>query len=129
MKGRAISKDVFVMCTEPSPDLTIENAKKMFDEIETEKELATLFSVVENKAWWIEDEEYDFDEGTEEHKKATERTKEWFSLADKLKNKIFDILKSEGVEIQDRGQITVLAPFMKRNGFKDGQGWWIKNDK
>ena len=50
----------------------------------------------------------------------------WFSLADKLKDMIFDILKAEDVEIPEKGQIVVLEPFMKRNGFKDGQGWWIK---
>ena len=28
------------------------------------RELASLFAIVENKAWWIEDEEYDLAEGT-----------------------------------------------------------------
>lgn len=126
MKDIDVTKDTFVMCGEPSPDLTIEKASEMFDEIETERELATLFAVVENKAWWIEDEEYDFNEGTEEYKKAVERTNMWFSLTDKLRDEIFKILKSEGIKIPDKGQIVVLEPFMKRNGFKDGQGWWIK---
>lgn len=132
MKGSAvlkdidISKDAFVMCQEPSPDLTIEKANEIFDKIETEKDIANLFAIVYNKAWWIEDEEYEFEEGTEEHRKAVERTDMWFALSDKLRNMIFDILRHEGVEIPDKGQIVVLEPFMKRNGFRDGQGWWIK---
>ncbi len=132
MKGSAvlkdidISKDAFVMCQEPSPDLTIEKANEIFDKIETEKDIANLFAIVHNKACWIEDEEYDFEEGTEEHRKAVERTDMWFALSDKLRNMIFDILRHEGVEIPDKGQIIVLEPFMKRNGFRDGQGWWIK---
>ena len=126
MKDIKVTKEMCVMCGEPSPELTIEKANTLFCEIKTEKDIANLFAVVENKAWWIEDEEYDFDEGTEEHRKAVERTDMWFSLADKLKDMIFDILKAEDVEISEKGQIVVLEPFMKRNGFKDGQGWWIK---
>ena len=114
------------MCGEPSPDLTIENANQLFDEIETEKDIADLFAIVENKAWWIEDEQYDYDVDTEEYKVVREKTRMWFSLADKLKEKIFDLLKSENVEIPDKGQIVVLEPFMKRNGFINGSGWWIK---
>ena len=121
-----INEDTFVMCREPSPDLTIEKANKLFDKIETEKDIANLFAVVENKAWWIEDEIYDFDEGTEVYRKAVDKTDMWFSLADKLKDMIFEILKSENVEIPEKGQIVVLQPFMRRNGFRDGQGWWIK---
>ena len=126
LKDIDISKDAFVMCQEPSPDLTIEKANEIFDKIETEKDIADLFAIVDNKAWWIEDEEYDFEEGTEEHREAVERTDMWFALSNKLRNMIFDILKHEGVEIPDKGQIVVLEPFMKRNGFRDGQGWWIK---
>ncbi len=126
LKDIDISKAVFVMRGEPSSNLTIEKANEIFDEIETEKDIANLFAVVHNKAWWIEDEEYDFVEGTEEHRKAIETTDRWFSLADKLKDMIFGILKSEGIEIPDKGQIVVLESFMKRNGFKNGSGWWIK---
>lgn len=126
MEDISVPKDTFVMCGEPSPNLTIEKAYQIFNEIKTEKDIANLFAVVENKAWWIEDEIYDFEEGTEGHRKAVEKTDMWFSLADKLKEMIFDILKSENVEIPDKGQIVVLEPFMKRNGFRDGQGWWIK---
>lgn len=126
MEDISVPKDTFVMCGEPSPNLTIEKAYQIFNEIKTEEDIANLFAVVENKAWWIEDEIYDFEEGTEEHRKAVERTDMWFSLADKLKEMIFDILKSENIEIPDKGQIVVLEPFMKRNGFRDGQGWWIK---
>lgn len=116
------------MGQEPNPNLTIEKANQLFAEIKTEKDIAELFALVENKAWWIEDEVYDFDEGTEEYKKAVEKTDIWFALADKLKDLIFSILKSEGVQIPSKGQIVVLEPFMKRNGFINGNGWWIKNN-
>ena len=123
-----MDKGIFIIGQEPNPNLTIEKANQLFTEIKTEKDIADLFALVENKAWWIEDEKYDFDEGTEEYKKAVEKTDIWFALADKLKDMIFSILKSEGVQIPSKGQIVVLEPFMKRNGFINGSGWWIKDD-
>lgn len=127
MRNYMVDKDTFVMGSEPSPELTAEMVLKAISEIKTESELASLFAVVENKAWWIEDEEYDYDEGTVEYKQAKEKTDLWFSLVDELHNRIFAILQSEGVEIPSTGQIAVLEPFMKRNGYKNGQGWWIKD--
>lgn len=53
MKEFVVDKDTSVMCSELSPDLTIGMAEKAIEEIKTELELATLFAVVENKAWWI----------------------------------------------------------------------------
>ena len=83
-------KDIIVMCGEPSPGLTIEKANELFSKIETEKDIADLYAEVENKAWWIEDEQYDYDVGTDEYKVAREKTRMWFSLSDKLKEAGFN---------------------------------------
>lgn len=122
-----VDKNIIVMSSEPYPCVTLKMVETATKECVTDLELATLFAIVENKAWWIEDEEYDYDEGTVEYKQAREKTDLWFSLVDKLHNKIFVILQSEGVEIPSTGQIAVLEPFMKRNGYKNGQSWWIKD--
>ena len=42
---------------------------------------------------------------------------------------IFAILRGEGVEIPKTGRIKILKPFMKRNGYINASGWWIKNNK
>lgn len=128
MNDFKVDKDIIVMGGEPSPDMTLEMAEIAAKECVTESELASLFAIVENKAWWIEDEEYDFAEGTVEHRQAVEKTELWFALADKLRKRVFCILQSEGVEIPSIGQIAVLDSFMKKNGYKNGQGWWVKND-
>ena len=41
-------------------------------------------------------------------------------------NDIYEILRSDGIEIPKNRQIIVLEPFMKRNGYRNGNGWWIK---
>lgn len=115
------------MSSEPYPCVTLKMVETATKECVTDLELATLFAIVENKAWWIEDEEYDYDEGTVEYKQAREKTDLWFSLVSKLHNKIFVILQSKGVEIPSTGQIAVLELFMKRNGYKSGQDLWIKD--
>lgn len=45
---------------------------------------------------------------------------------DEYKERIFEILIHEGISIPETKQIEMLAPFMKRNGYIDGNGWWIK---
>lgn len=121
-----VDKNFIVIGSEPYLDVTLEMVEIAEKECETELELATLFAIAENKAWWIEDEEYDFAEDTEEHRQAVAKTELWFALVEKLRKRIFCILQSEGVEIPSTGQITVLEPFMERNGYKNGQGWWVK---
>lgn len=123
-----VDKDIVVMASEPSPELTIDMAYEVYADVSDEKALADIFSIVENKSWWIEDEVYDYEEGTDEYKQACEITKKWFDLADRIKNDIFEILSVEGVKIPKSGQIVVLEPFMKRNGYLNRDGWWIKEE-
>ena len=42
-----------------------------------------------------------------------------------LKDKIFAVLVNEEITIPKTGQITVLIPFMERNGYYEGNGWWF----
>lgn len=101
-----------------------DDVAELINMIETESDLAELFAFAENTAWYIEDDVYAFEEGTEEWKAACENTDKWFAVDDQLKEKIFAILHSEGVIIPNIGQIKVLIPFMKRNGFINENGWW-----
>ena len=113
----------------PCADLSIENVLALVGEIKTEMELATLYALVENKAWWIEDDIYDYDTGTDGYRNACDITNKWFSVANELGKRIFIILRSEKTVIPERGYNTVLKPFMERNGFVDGRGWWIHKEK
>ncbi len=108
---------------DPAPDVTIEEMRLLAERATTEQEISDAFAVASNKAWWVEDNEYDYEEGTEEYEQACRITDEWFGVSDILKEKIFYILRSEGVSIPDKGQIAVLSPFMERNGYRDGRGW------
>ena len=45
-----------------------------------------------------------------------------------MRYRIFEILRAEGLDISSEGQVVVLEPFMKRNGFRNRGGWWIRID-
>lgn len=117
---------MYVMAKEPIPDMTAVEIKLFFANKQTEKDLADAFAITSNKFFWVEDNEYDFEVGTPEHKNACAITDEWLALMNEYEQKILAILSREGLEIPDTGRIRVLAPFMKRHGYIDGNGWWIK---
>lgn len=125
LKDFVQDKETAIMCFEPSPGLTIEKAKELFEQVENEFDLAQMYATVDNKAWWIADDVYDYEIGTKEYEEMSRISKDWFALADVIRADIFEIIKSEGVEISERGYIKVLEPFMKRNGYCNGSGWWI----
>lgn len=120
-----MDEQIIIMGSEPSPGLTLENARELISKITDEKSLAETFSLISNKAWWIEDEEYDYEEGTPEHEAACRNTDAWFGLMKEVEGRIFKILMDEGIEIPKKGTITVLDPFMRKNGFYDANGWWL----
>lgn len=120
---------VIVLFGEPFPEITLEIAEEMCRTANCESEIVTAFAVVENEFWWYDDITYDYELGISEYNHSRKICGAWGKLAENMKNIIFDILRKEGVIISVTCQITVLVPFMERNGYKDGNGWWIKKSE
>ena len=118
---------IVIMASEPIPNKTPTDVRGYFAERKSERDLADAFAIASNKFWWVEDNVYDYEEGTPEYIAACAITDEWGALMDEYEETIFVILRNEGVEIPETGRIKVLEPFMKRNGYREGNGWWIKN--
>lgn len=123
-----IDDGTVILFGDPNPELTLEIAGRIAKNIKTESDLAAIFADVDNKARWLNADIYDYDERTEEYRKACEIVDKWFSLDDILEEQIFEILSSENVRIPQKGQIEVMIPFMERNGYRDAGGWWIKDN-
>lgn len=119
------SDDILLMDSEPIPDSTPDDIRAWYASNHDEASLASAFALVSNELWWVEDNIYDYEEGTEEYKRACDITDAWGKLMEELLADIFDILRSQNVSIPNDGWITVLAPFMERNGYEDGGGWWF----
>ena len=60
------------MGEEPLSNMTLQDLKERFAGTLTENELATAFALSSNEFWWVEDNVYDYEEGTPEHKEAKE---------------------------------------------------------
>ena len=117
---------MYVMAGDPFPNMSIEDFEAFFADKHTEKDLADAYALSHNKFWDVEDNTYDYEEGTPEHKAACAVTHEWGELIDKYKRRILEILAAEGVTIPENGQIKILERFMARYGYSDDNGWWIK---
>jgi hypothetical protein len=124
-----VTSDIIVMGEEPTPDRSPDDIREWYASHHDEKSLAEAYADADNEFWWVEDDIYDFEEGTPEYKKADERIQAWCDLAEELREKIFDILRAEGVTIPETGQRAVTSLFMERNGYYDGMGWWISKEE
>lgn len=129
MKTRTCEKTVVVMGKEPSEELSSKEALDIFLAAKNEQDLAEIYALAENKAWWFAHDIDDYEEGSKEHKEQCKLVDDWFSLVQKVEAAIFEILREEGVKIPETGIRYVMQHFMARNGYFDGAGWWIKNSE
>ena len=117
---------IHVMGSEPLPGVEPDDIREWCRVHTSVQDMIDAYAVTHNKAWWIEDDEYDFEEGTQEWKIARDRTNRWFELMNEFEDKIYDLIRKQGTVVPDKGRIVVLEPFMEEYGYFDGDGWWFK---
>ena len=124
-----ITKDTFVMMEEPLSGIDINDMWDIAKGELTSQDIAKLFAVTSNQFWWVEDDEYDYDELTPEYEKACTITDAWHELMDYLEVKLISRAKEEGLLSKLASDTIVslveMEPFMNKYGFKDAGGWWI----
>lgn len=125
----AFPDGAYLMTEEPIPWWTPDMIRQLYANNKTEYGLALAYAAASNKAWWVEDDIYGFEKGSPEYNNAVAVMDSWFEVTEELETEIFAILRSEGVSIPETGKRYVLQPFMERNGFLDGCGWWIEKDE
>ena len=118
-----------VMLSEPLAGVSVSDVRCWLIENDTEFGLATALARVHNKTGWLM---HDLDELEDlELAKAETAFNEWVDLETELYNKAIAILKEENAsgkthhDISKKGLNNIVIPFMERNGFRDGAGWWI----
>ena len=65
---------MYVMGSEPGAELTFENAEFVVKNVESEEEIASWFAIIHNKAWWLDDEVYDYPRGSAEYEQISKET-------------------------------------------------------
>ena len=119
----------YIMVEEPAEGVTPEMLKEWLKKHQTEFDIATAISISHNKWMWYL---HECDE--EDGEQYASVCGEWFSIYEKLVLYVINILNSEneaGVanhNLSDIGWYFIIKPFMERNGFIDGYGWWIYDD-
>ena len=74
-------------------------------------------------------DDYDYEEESEEYIRVKEIVEAWGEMMDLLDKKIMVAAKEDGLLAErqpNSGTVKQLESFMKKYGYKDGGGWWIK---
>lgn len=118
-----IENTYVVMGMEPLQDIAPEQWIVLNHNCKTERDLANAFAGAWNKMWWLDDELYDENSTPEEE----EQFRKWESLESELEERVLQIFIREHPHVKTEGEarIKFLTPIMRRNGYKDGHGWWI----
>ena len=65
-ENEASQEPILIMGFEPDPERTPEDVRQWYSQDRSEAGLAKAFAAASNKFWWVEDNIYDYPEGTPE---------------------------------------------------------------
>ena len=118
-----------IMGGDPLPDRSLEDMWVIAKNYSTTQELVDAYAGAHNKFWWVEDDQYDFEEGTEEHIKTRAVTEAWEQVLDYLEERVITCAIEEGLFAErqpNSGLVKQMEAFMEKYGYRDGRGWWVR---
>lgn len=119
--------EAVILSADPMPDKTVEQMKLEIAEIANTQEVVDAYVQVHNKFWYMEDDLYDYEEGTEEYIRVRRNVEAWGEIMDSLDARVMAVAREEGLLSERRlnaGTIKQLEKFMKKYGYRDSCGWW-----
>lgn len=128
----AMNDKVYVLCGEPLQGYSPDDINCLITDSMTEYEIAIIQAEVHNKIGNMM-HELDSVEGNE-YDKLKKDFKAWENIDKKLFSMIVNILKKENETagsnhvLSGIGTYYIVKPFMERNGYIDGSGWWVKDN-
>jgi len=127
--SRDESENVLILSGDPLPNKTVDEMKEELKNNTTTQELVDAYVNVHNKFWFIEDDLYDYDEGSDEYKRVYDSISQWYQVMKQLDQEIMEKASEEGLldEMESNSGTTKrLKSFMSRYGYRDASGWWVK---
>ena len=120
------------MAGDPLANVSLEEMTAIVKRTQDAQELVDLYVKIHNKFWFIEDDLYDYEKGTPEYNDLAAEIDAWGELMDKVQDELIIRAKNEG--LMDREEkhpraIISMEPFMKKYGYRDGRGWWVRNSE
>jgi len=126
-------KETVILASEPLQGFTPDDVRQWLHGNDTEHGLATALAKVYNQTGWLG---HDLDEFEEpELFQARAVFNEWWTLCKELYKKVTSILRDENNIGKANHDLScgrmrdILMPFMDRNGYHDGAGWWIPKNE
>ena len=112
----------------------LEDLRQTFTENSTDKYLAEIFAKTSNQTGklfhMVDDPESSF----EENEKYLEESNLWWDfyieLFEEIKARLIKSNEENGTAYvtEDASFRKIATPFMERHGYRDGCGWWIKQE-
>lgn len=121
-----------VLASEPLLEVSIEEMRERIVGMTTVQQLVDTYANVFNKFWFVEDQTYDYEEGTVEYNIARQRLESWGTFMEELESKVIEeaihqnLLKERE---ENHGLVKQLEPFMNKYGYRDGCGWWVRKSE
>ena len=108
---------------------TSNDIRALLEQDHSEKMLAAAMAAVSNQTGYIHHDINDPDINDTIREVIEEQFDTWWGLERELVTRISNILICENPEKgipENTGYHFIIQPFMERNGYRDGSGWWIK---
>ena len=123
--------DIVVMASEPLKGYTPETMRGMLTRYNTDDAVASIMAAVSNKTGWIGHDIDDPDNDEETNERIIAEHDAWWALEKELYAEIIRRLEEEN-RTKGTTHVTsgiglhyIIKPFMERNGYRDGAGWWV----
>ena len=127
-------REIAIMASEPLKGYTPIQMREMASKYHSDEALAAIYASVSNKTGWLGHDIGEPENDEETNNRLKKEHEEWWTLEKELYAEIVCRLQKENAEkgtahiITGKGMWYIAKPFMERNGFKDGAGWWVNSD-
>ena len=102
------------MGEDPLPEMDIQEIRNRISTIISTQELVDIYAEVHNKFWFIEDDLYDYDEGTAEYESMCSVIDAWGKTLGDLNDRLMEKADEDGclLNMDDCGIVKRLDKFM-----------------
>lgn len=134
-KKIVLDKNIVALTEEPAGGKTVQDVRLWLSYHESEGDLANALALVSNQVGWLDDEVYDYEEGTAEYSRALDIYTGWRDFYFELTKQALEIIKTRPelagkISFEERvGTHYQILPFMSYHGYSDKNGWWIKSEE
>lgn len=120
---------LYFLSEEPLSGFSPKETLDWFASVDNEKAIADAYAIVSNHVGSLMHELHDFDPWSYEAYDA------WWDVEQVIFLRILTMLRQENERGEARhvldgvGQYAIAVPFMRRNGYRNGSGWWWRDEE